>query len=385
MQYNRIGDVDVSEIAFDTDVARDLTTLQLRRLVETAFESGIDFFYSLQPAETSALGECLAALGARKKAVVTAGIPRLFAAYASHHLPAAEFLEHELSDRADRLGGGPIDCFVLDLGEGRSLDLDSVMKEDIAGADDSPVASSSYEGGIFLHETLAECLEVLARFKKDGRIRLAAVSGENISAVSRVLVKHEGIDVAFAPYNYGFRAAANELISVAAEVKTAFIATRPLWWGIREIPVTVLAESPYPAQASVDIDPAELTSVACAWPLADRSVKGILAELNTAELVARAASASHDHHWTRDDEDALRPVASVAAAQKGLFLILSAMNSPDPSVRAHGWAACMRRGLPDFNFDPVAPADVRLRSLRQIADTVVQAPPVDHDDLDELL
>ena len=198
MKYRRAGNVDVSEIAFDCAVARDLPQTGFDSLVEKALALGIDFFCTLQPAETTALGECLARLGARRKAVTSAGVARFFASYSAHHMPADEFLEHELSDRLERLGGNYVDCFVLDLGDGRGVDLESAQKAEIhSSVDRRAVATRSYEGGIFLHETLADCLEVLDRFKKQGRIRLVGISGENVTAVRRALVKHDGLDVAF--------------------------------------------------------------------------------------------------------------------------------------------------------------------------------------------
>jgi|GEM_PF-3269132 len=388
MKYRQVGNLDVSEVALDCSVAKDLTTAQMSTLVEKAFDLGIDFFHALQPAEATALGDCLGRLDARRRAIVAAGVPRLFAAYASHHMPTEEFLEHELSDRIERLGGGYIDCFVLDLGRGKAVDFDAVLKEDLSpGGDDRAVATSSYEGGIFLHETLAECLEVLGRFKQEGRIRVSAVSGENITAVRRVLVKHPSIDAALVPYNYGFRAAEEELIPVAAETKTSVVATRPLWWGIREIPVTVLAESPYPKDAArIGLKAAGVVRTACKWPLGTGAVAGILGEARTSEELADLAAASSDSHWTRDDEETLRAVASVAAAQRGIFLILSAMNSKDPALRAHGWAACLRRELPDFGYDPSGDEESRAASLKRVAEAVIQqAPAIPEEGLDELL
>jgi len=386
MKYRRVENIDLSEVSLDCSWAANRSPQDAKALVRRALDLGVDFFCALEPAEATALGESLSDLGARRKAVVSAGIPGFFAAYASHRMTAAEFLEHELADRQQRLGGNYIDCFVLDLGGGRSVSLDGVLKEEIQ-PDVPPrgVAPAGFEGGIFLHETLADSLAVLADFKKKGRIRLSAIAGENVAAVKRVLVKHESIDLAFVPYNYAFRAAASELLAIAAEVNTAVIATRPLWWGIREIPVTVLAESPYPPdRASIAVPAGQLAASACRWPLSEPVVASVLAGARSPDEVANAASASGDIHWTRKDEETLRAVAAVATAQRGIFLVLSAMNSPDPAVRAQGWAACLRLGLQDFCYDPAAANAARSDALRRIAETAVQTPPP-AEDLDELV
>jgi aryl-alcohol dehydrogenase-like predicted oxidoreductase len=387
MKYRRVENIDLSEVSLDCSWAVDKSAQDAKALVRRALDVGVDFFSTLEPAEATALGESLSQLGARRKAVVSAGIPDFFAAYASHHMTAAQFLEHELADRQQRLGGNYIDCFVLDLGGGRSVDLDGVLKEEIQpGAPGRGVAAQGFEGGIFLHETLADSLAVLAGFKQEGRIRLSAVSGENVAAVKRILVKHASIDLAFVPYNYAFRAAASELLAIAAEVKTAIIATRPLWWGIREIPVTVLAESPYPPDsASIAVPAGQLATSACKWPLSEPVVASVLAGARSPEEIASAAGASGDIHWTKKDEEVLRGVAAVATAQHGIFLVLSAMNSPDPAMRARGWAACLRLGLADFCYDPAAGDAPRADALRRIAEAAVQTPPPAAEDLDELV
>lgn len=388
MKYRRLGNIDVSVISFDCGVASTLPPANFRALVQKAFDAGIDFFYAIHPDESAALGESLDALEARRRTYVAAGIPTFFAAYTTHLMSSAEFLEHELADRLERLKTNYIDCFVLDLGAGRSVDLESVLKETIpAHFHPRSMTTSSYEGGIFLHETLAECFQTLGRFKTEGRIRLIAISGENISYVRRILVKHAEVDAAFVPYNYAFRAAAQELIPIASETKTAVVATRPLWWGVREIPVTVLAESPFPPEAAgIPAKAAALVSAACKWPLTEPAVATVLVEPSSLAEVGETASAGDDGAWTRNDEETLRGIAAVASAQRGVFLVLSAMNSKDPTLRARGWAACLRMGLPDFGYDPSSSEDARTAALKQIAASEVQvkpAPPAE--DLDELL
>jgi len=387
MNYSRVASVEVSQVGLDFAVARDLPAAVLKNVVAKALDSGVDFFSSLQPAETSMLGEALARLGARKRAVVTAGIPRFFAAYAGHPMSADEFLEHELSDRLSRLESNFVDCFTIDIGQGRGVDFEAVLKEPIPSGGHPPGAPATYEGGVFLHETLFDCLDVLSRFKKEGRIRLAGVSGENIAILKRILAKQRGFDVAFAPYNYGFRAAADELISIAAEVGTSFVATHPLWWGIREIPVTVLTESPFPRdRAAVRAPAAALSTAACKWPLAEKAVASVLAAVQSEALVEAVAAASGDSPWTKADEEFLRPVLDVATAHKGLFLILSAMNSADADVRARGWAAYVRRGLPDLGYDPAEPEAKRVEILERIAREVVAGEPVAREaNIEELL
>lgn len=386
MRFRRIGNIDVSVVSLSAADVSGMPSAVCKDIVAKALTAGVNFLHSIEPDETSALGDCLSSLEARRRTAVAAGIPRFFAAYAEHPMNAGEFLEHELADRLERLRSKYLDCFILDLGSGTSVDLESVLREEIASASAvRAVRTSSFEGGIFLHETLSECLQVLQRFKSQGRIRLIGLSGENLSAVRRVLVKHESIDVAFVPYNYAFRAAAAELIPVAAEKHTAIITTRPLWWGVREIPVTVLAESPYPADmASISVDADKLMAAAFRWPLNETTVASVLIEASPAEL-ADVAPAAEESIWTRNDEETLRGIAEVASAQRGIFLMLSAMNSADPILRARGWAACLRMGIDDSGYDPAASESTRKAALKKIADSSVQAKPATPEDLDELL
>ena len=297
-----------------------------------------------------------------------------------------EFLEHELADRLTRLGSNYLDCFVIDVGEGHGVDFEAVLKEGVPSAPPRPASRRRATKAASLYETLYDCLEVLAAFKKEGRIRLAGISCENIALLKRILAKESGFDVVFAPYNYCFRAA-SELVAIASETNTAFVATRPLWWGIREIPVTVLSESPFPRdKASVAADSASLAAAACKWPLSTDSVVGVLADVASADSLAGVSAAVTDSNWTRADEELLRPIASVASAQKGLFLILSAMNSADADTRTRGWAAYVRRGLADFGYDPAGPSSKRVAALARISkDIVSAASPVEKCDLEELL
>mgnify|MGYP001339297589 CR=1 FL=1 len=72
--------------------------------------------------------------------------------------------------------------------------------------------------------------------------------------------------------------------------------------------------------------------------------------------------------------------------QNGVLLVLSAMNSADPVLRAHGWAACLRMGVSDFGYDPAANEDSRNAALKQIAASAVQtAAAPSPESLDELL
>lgn len=388
MNYRQMGNTDVSEIALDGAIAGRLSGADFAAFASKAFELGINLFCTLKPEETSATGEALRTLSARRKATVTAGVADFFVSYAQHKMRVDEFLEHELADRLARLDSTYLDCFVIDLGRGRSVDLEAVKDEEISGGgDEKSMAVATYEGGTFLHETVADCLEVMERFKHQGRVRLAGISGENIKTLERVLVKAEGFDVAFVPYNYGFRAAGDELIPVAAEVSTSIVATRPLWWGIREIPITVLAESPYPAaKVSVSVRADALARAACKWPLGEKGVSSVAVEVSEPGELVKAAKASGEVAWTRADEEALRPVGEITEVQEGLLVILSAMNSREAEVRERGWAALLRKGLGGFEFDPHGDAKAREESLFAISEALVveeALPP--EEDLDELL
>lgn len=295
-----------------------------------------------------------------------------------------DFLEHELSDQLSRLKSDYVDCFTIDVGSGRSVDLGAILNEEIPAGDAG--GHRSYEGGVFLHETVADCVNIMDRFKREGRIRLAAISGENLSVLKRIITKNKGFDAAFVPYNYAFRNAADELIPIASETRTAIVATRPLWWLIRAIPVTVLAQSPFPAdRASLNIDENVLTKIACKWPLTENGVTSVMAEAESIAPLDLLAEASTDERWTRADEDAMRKVAEKVEVQQGLLVILSAMNSPDPDIRARGWAAYIKRGLPESGYDPFAGHDERTLALGAIARTVVKDETViSHEGLDDL-
>ena len=294
------------------------------------------------------------------------------------------FVRHELEDRLERLRTDYLDCFVLDLGAGRAVDLEAVAKEHIRSGEEA--RHGAYEGGVFLHETISDCLASLERFKRQGRVRLTALVGENVDVLKRVLVKNAGFDLVMAPYSYAFRAAASELMAIAAETRATFIAMRPLWWTLRGIPVTVLAESPFPAQYAAGVDAAALTSAACRWPVVQGGAAGVAFEAASADEIGAAARSVANEHWTKGEEEALSGVAAKARFQGGVLLILSAMNSADPDMRARGWAAYVRRGLPESGYDPLAPESERAMALSTIAAAIIhEAPDIRPEDLDELL
>ena len=389
MNYRRLGDMDVSEIALDAEVSSSLGAADFESIVSECLENGVNLFLARKPEEVSSLGEALKQLDARKKAVVCVGIEDFFKAFASHDMHLGEFLEHELADRLERLAGNYIDCLVIDLGRGHSMDLETVRSEGISAGDGGKaVALEMFEGGTFLHETISDCLTTIEGFVKDGRVRLAGVAGENIDALTRVLVKHPDFDAVFAPFNYGFSRAAAELIPVAAETQTPLVATRPLWWGIREIPVTVLAESPYPPdRASVGIKALPLQKAALKWPLTEKGVVSVSACVPAPGVVEHFTRPSGDEVWTRADEETLRKVASIAKSYEGLYVALSAMNSVREELRALGWALLQRRGLAvDIQFDFDAPEDTRSRRLAEITAVVMPDEPAEpDDDIDQLI
>jgi len=388
MKYRRLANTDVSEVALDTAACRVLSSDDFTELISTALDSGINFFHTLKPEETSAAGQALKTLSARRNAIVSAGIEDFFAAFSRHRMRLEDFLEHELEDRLVRLESTYLDCLVINLGRGRSVDLEGARREGISGAgDDKAVELEQFEGGTFLHETIGDFLDIADRFRHEGRVRIIGLSGENVDALRRVLVKHSDFDAVIAPYSYGFRAAAEELLPVAEETKTAFVAARPLWWNIRDIPVTVLAESPFPKDKAVRLKASRLALAACKWPLQEKAVVSVCASARTSREVESLAGASGDQLWTRADEEALRQVAGIAAAAGGLFVALSAMNSADAETRARGWAVLVRKNLTGGEvFNPDAPRKERQEVLERIAAAVVPKEPVIPDeDIDELL
>jgi len=384
MRYRRVGTVEISEIGLDCPSTTRLNSADVRSIVERGLGRGVNFLRAVEPEETSALGDALSALGARRSAVLAAGIGEFFSSFARHHMTLGEFLEHELNDQLSRAKSDYLDCFFIDIGAGRSVDLGAVLQEDLRTGDSG--GHKSFEGGTFLHETIAEAVVTIERFKKAGRVRLSGIGGENLSVLKRILIKNKNFDLAFVPYNYAFRIAAEELIPIATETKTAVVATRPLWWGVRSIPVTVLTESPFPNERfSLGADEGALTRIACKWPLANSGVTSVMAEANSLAPLDTLSEASTDRTWTRADEEALSKAFDVANAQQGLFIILSAMNSPDDDIRARGWAAYIRRGLPECGFDPFASEASRLKALRLIASAVVKDETLmTHEGLDDL-
>jgi len=388
MNYRRLANTDVSQVALGTEASRVLANGDFTALVSKALDTGINFFHSLKPEEASAVGQALKSLSSRRNAIVSAGIEDFFAAFARHRMRLDDFLEHELEDRLARLQSKYLDCLVIDVGRGHAVDLEGVRAEGISGGDNGKaVELEQFEGGTFLHETIGDFLNIANRFRQEGRVRIIGLAGENVAALTRVLVKHGDFDVAFAPYSYGFRAAAEELLPVAQEMKTAFVATRPLWWGLRDIPVTVLAESPYPAdKADAGIKAPSLASTACRWPLEEKSVISVCAPATSEADVENLADASGGESWTRADEETLRPVAEIAQAAGGLFLALSAMNSEKAELRARGWAALVRKELTaNITFDPDGAESDRLDALEKVAALVPQEPVIPEEDLDELL
>lgn len=388
MNYRRLANADVSELTLDATAGGLLGEAEFGKIVSESLEQGINLFYAIKPEECSALGAALKDLQARRNAIVAAGIEDFFRAFARHEMRLGEFLEHELSDRLERLDSTYLDCLVIDLGRGRGVDLEAVRAEGISGGNGKAMELETFEGGTFLHETIQDCLETIDRFRQDGLIRMAGISGENIDALTRVLVKHSGFDVVFAPFNYAFRAAAKSLIPVAAEQETAVVTTRPLWWDLREIPVSVLAESPYPLpQAQVEADASSLAAAACKWPLTEKTVVSVAFDISREGQAATLVGACRDEIWTRSDEETLRPVAAVAESHQGLFVALSAMNSPDDRLRQLGWATLQRKGLAeDLQFDPAAEEDLRRDALREIAAALVPPePPPPDEEFDDLL
>jgi aryl-alcohol dehydrogenase-like predicted oxidoreductase len=389
MRYRRLASSDVSEIALSAEACSRIGDDQLDALFSEAFRQGVNLFWTLSAEETAAVGRTLSRLGSRRNAIITAGVEEFFAAFSRHDMRLDDFLEHELSDRLERLQSKYLDCFVIDLGRGRSVDLEAVRAEPISsGGNGRAVKLETFEGGAFLHETIDDCLRVIERFMNEGRVRMAGLSGENIDALTRVLVKHPDFEVVFAPYNYGFRTTAAELIPVAEETATAVVATRPLWWGPRSIPVTVLSESPYPARADVTIKPDVLASTACKWPLRESAVSSVVVSPAGPSMLSKLTTASGASQWTRADEDILRPVGRTAEVEGGVLLALSAMNSGLEDVRIVGWAALQRmHGKAAEAFDPHAPVDERTDALAGIAAEVVPDEPVpaDDEDLDDLM
>lgn len=389
MNYRRLANTDVSQVALESEACRVLSNGDFTALVSKAIDTGINFCHSLKPEETSAVGQALKSLSSRRNVIVSAGIEDFFAAFARHDMRLDDFIEHELEDRLARLESTYLDCLVMDVGRGRAVDLDAVRTEGVSGGGNGKaVKLEQFEGGTFLHETINDFLSIANRFRHEGRVRIIGVCGENVDAIRRVLVKHGDFDVAFAPYSYGFRAAAEELLPVAQETSTAFVATRPLWWGLRNIPVTVLAESPYPAdKANAGIKAPRLASRACKWPLEEKTVISVCAPATTDADVENLACVSGGETWTRADEETLRPLAEIAQAAGGLFVALSAMNSENPDIRAHGWSVLVRRELTGgFVFDPDGAKSERLDALEKIADAVVPPEPViPEEDVDELL
>ncbi len=389
MNYRRLANTDVSEIALEAAPCRVLSNGDFTALISKALDSGINFFCSLKPEETGTIGQALKSLSARRNAIVAAGIEDFFASLTRHRMRTEEFLEHELEDRLARLESTYLDCLVLDLGRGHSVDLQGVRREGISGGSDSrAVELEHFEGGTFLHETMRDFLKVANRFRHQGRVRTIGLAGENVDAVSRVLGKQHDFDVIFAPYSYGFRAVEDGLLAIAHETRTAFVATRPLWWGPRHIPVTVLAESPFPADRAVaETGPEDLASRACKWVLQQKAVSSACASVCTPAQVEALAAASPRDAWTRADEESLGKVGAVASDAGGLFLALSAMNSKDPELRAQGWAVLVRKDLTGGEvFDPDAAARDRQRVLERIAETILPPEPVEPDqDVEELL
>lgn len=388
MNYRRLANADVSELTLEARAGGLLDDVEFGKIVSESLEQGINLFYAIKPEECSALGTALKNLQARRNAIVAAGIEDFFRAFARHEMRLGEFLQHELSDRLERLGSTYLDCFIIDLGHGSGVDLTAVRGEGISGGNGKAVELETFEGGTFLHETIADCLTTIDRFRQNGLIRMAGMSGENVDALTRVLVKHSGFDVVFAPFNYAFRAAAEALIPVASEQETAVVATKPLWWGLREIPLSVLAESPYPLpQAQVDADAASLTAAACKWPLTEKTVISVAFDISREGQATTLVGACKDEVWTRSDEETLRPAAAVAESHEGLFVALSAMNSADDRLRELGWAALQRKGLAeDLEFDPAADQDLRRDALAAVAAALVPPePPLPDEEFDELL
>ncbi len=388
MNYRQLANMDVSEIVLDGATAENLSRKDFEAVVSKALDLGINFFCTLRPEETRAIGEAVNSLSARRNTIITAGIPNFFAAFTRHKMRLAPFLEHELVDRLQRLSSNYLDCFVIDLGHGRSVDLESVRNEKLSdGGNGKTLTLETFEGGTFLHETIRDCLDIIERLKQEGRVRMAGISGENIEVLERVLVKHEGFDAAFVPYNYGFRAAGDELIPVASMVNTKIVATKPLWWNVRKIPITVLATCPYPPdKAAVGVSREVLSRTACKWPLSESAVAGVVVEAEAPEELVNFAQASGDMIWTRADEEALRPVAEIARTQDALLVMLSAMNSAQAQLRARGWAALQKKTGVDFDFDPDGPETQRADALARIASGLVtKEVSLPAEDLDELL
>jgi aryl-alcohol dehydrogenase-like predicted oxidoreductase len=386
MNYRRLANTEISEVSLDLSGMRLNGDPTSERCVGDALEAGVNLIFTLRPEETSELGRALKSLGARRNTLVAAGIENFFAAFSRHKMRLEEFLKHELEDRLERLESTYLDCFVIDLGRGRAANLQAVRGEGISSSDNGKATPlETFEGGTFLHETMSDCLTVLDVLSKDGRVRFAALTGENVDAVKRVLVKHGGFHAAFVPYSYGFRGAEEELLPIAAEMGTAIVAIKPLWWVLRDIPVTVLAESPYPRdKASAGARADALALAADRWPINQEGVSSVAVEASDAGSLKAAASA--EEGWTRADEEALRPAARIAEAHSGLFLALSAMNSEDALLRAHGWAALLKM-TPSLaaQFDPEAPAKERLSALEEIAaQEIPPEPPPAAEDLDEL-
>ncbi len=385
MEYRRLANTEVSEISVDVSRLSTAEDTEARDAVSAALETGVNLVVTLRPEETSLVGRALKALSARRNTLVAAGIENFFTAFARHKMRLDEFLTHELEDRLERLESTYLDCFIIDVGRGRAADLQAVREEGISSSDNGKAATlETFEGGTFLHETISDCLEILDAFSKQGRMRFAALAGENVDAVKRVLVKHGEFDAVLVPYSYGFRAAQEELIPIADETSTAVVAVKPLWWCLREIPVTILAESPYPRdKASAGARRETLAAVASRWPLNQEAVSSVTMDALDAQALAVAASL--ETPWTRADEETLRPVGRVSQAHGGLFLALSAMNSEDVFLRSRGWAALQKIApSPCFEFDPESPAKERTKVLEEIAAHVIPPEPAAAEDLDEL-
>jgi len=317
------------------------------RVVGRAIEGGVTYFDTTFGCEIASLGASLRILGRRDGLFVSGMRVDFFECFQTEGGNVRAYTRREVEGRIREFGFDHIDQFLLG-----ALDIG-----------DSLAAGRS---------VIEDALDELDRLRAEGKVRLVGFSCHDPDYAARLLEAFPAFDTVMTPYNFVNRKAEGALADALKKTGAAWVAMKPLVWGVYGVPVTVLRDlRPVPGRCEFDPQ-AAIAALALRFILANPRVATIVPAVNSVRAMDENLSAAAAPELSGAEQAQLEAYAAAMAADDMIPLAIGGLLEDNLRVRRHAIGlAADRLGLEIAPLDPHA-ADAEDRARRIAGDILTR-------------
>ena len=300
-------------------------------LVSEAIERGINYFDTTFVEECHSLGNSIktAELDRSKMIISGMSINTLQRVGEIERSERERYLENELTERLELIGTDYFDIFQICCLE------------------------SGYED-----EILDEVLDLMRRWKSDGRVKFIGASAHDSDLLSQVIESRDPFDVVMARCNFN-EGRHERLFEAVSSRNVGLIAIKPLVWfdyGVSFVPLCNSIIETWPNQKST------AAQHAIAWILKNDEISTIIPSANSIDEMRENADSS-DVNPSSIDIELLRKCSELPNRTEEMIELL---DHPYEEVRSYAKSAVVLATNADFGFEKAQYREIIARSTGDI-------------------